>query len=656
MAEIVWATNRGRNGFDPPLEVGTEASVESRNVLLYFGGLGTKRGGATAITESGLSGHNALIEYVPGQDPTVAELWIVDQTNPNNLIFRGNTGSSSTAITLTSMTLVDVLTGHGWIVTGATLNGKLYLSYQSGINRIHVFDPGYSTTTVRRGGLAPFAAAPTAANTGSGSYAATLRYYAATSIEQRTGPVVIRRSELSASVSFTPSGSGTGVQITRPTAVGEGETHWEVYGSTDNVTFYGPLSTIAIGTTTYTDSSTPSTWATTLNAAPVAGQNTPFPSVKWLATDGTHLLGFGVWETSAGNSVAPKNGRVYFSPALDSSLVNDDERINNSVTFSGWIDISRNSNSVDVGISPRPVSNVFYVFQAGAITALVPTENATTPYRRVVVSSSVGALYWASIVLADDRFGSAACFFCDGVKGPYMVGGLLGLRWIGKDVKDVWTTVNKDASVPVVGVPYPDRNGILWLVATGASDTPNAGLFLDLGKLTLDEDGDLRGGWTTWTGDLVTSRCAVLFSNTVAATRSRAKVPYLGLTSGTHLYRYDETVQTDNGTTFQAYVTSGVLAKATQQQGVLRSYVRASTTNGVSLQQSLVRNGGDQTAPTSTVDLTPVGSQTMGLRKFDNAALQDADAIQVTLGDASALASTWQAFEWAAEITEGAEI
>lgn len=632
-------------------------SAESRNVTLYNGGLGTKRGGSTAMSESGLSEHNALFEYVPGQDVTAAELWVVDNSATKKIL-RSSSGTQN-APTYTNQTLKDNIASSAVNVFTVTLNGKLYFAYDTTVNRLHVFDPNNaSSDTVRRAGLAPFGAAATVGNTGSGSYAATLRYYKTRSVEIQ-GSTVVRRSEANASVSFTPSGSGTHARITRPTAVSEGETHWEVYGSTDNVTFYGPINGTgtAIGTTTYDDNSTPSTWATTYDAEPVAGFHTPFPSVKYLGTDGNRLVGFGVWETSAGDSLAPKNGRAFIGPVLDSSSTHDDERINNTTEIQGWIDVARNSGGADRGMTQKPINNVFYLFQSVGIFGLIPTESPTTPYRRVAISSALGAVNQQSIVLGQDRRGGACGYFLDPVLGPYMIGGSDGLKWFGKDVKDLWDTVNKEAStVAAFGLWFPERNIVAFWVATGSSNVPDTVLVCDITEQYVDDEGDLRGGWTVWTGTFAAARCGVMFSNTCATVRARTRVPYVGLDSGTVLLRYDESATSDNSTAFQAYVTSGVLAAETKTIEVKRSYLRAAAQSGVTIQQSLIRNTGDETARTSTVSLTAVGSQTNVLRKFEDAALQDADAVQVTLGDASAIASAWSLLGWDADLTTGAPI
>jgi hypothetical protein len=653
MPPVLWTKNRGRNGWDSPLEVGLDRSVESRNVTFYQSGLGTKRGGSTVMTESGPSGHNALIEFIPGQDQTAAQLFIVDNTATKKIL-RSSAGTADSP-TLTNLTLKDNVASEAYNVSSAVVNGKLYLAYDSTVNRGHVYDPNNaSADTVRRTGLAPFAAAASVADTGAGTYTATLRYYKTRSVEKQS-TVVMRRSEGNSSVSFTPSGSGTAARITRPTAVSEDETHWEVYGSTDNVTFYGPIGTIAIATTTYDDSSTPSTWATTYDAEPTAGFHTPWPSVKSLATDGKRLLGLGVWETSAGDSVTPKNGRVYFSPVLDTSFVHDDERLSNTTTIQGFIDLARNTGAVDRGLTPRPVNNVFYAFQSLGVYGLIPTESATAPYRRVVLDTSVGAVNWQSIVVAKDKRGGACAFFLDETLGPHIVGGSDGLKWCGKDVKDVWDTFNKNATtLPAFAVWHPDRNLVLFWIATTTSNAPDTVLALDVTEMEPDEQGDLRGGWSVWTGDFAAARCGVMFSNTFANTRSRTRVPYVGLNTGTTLLRYDESATDDNGTAFQAYVTSGVVAQDTADIALQRAYLSASAQAGVAIQQALVRNFGDETDRTSDVLLTAEGSETTVLRKFEDAAVQDAWALQVTLGDAEDVASGWTIYQWRSDLTTGA--
>lgn len=647
LTRIPWTKNRGRNGWDPALEVKLDQSVESENITLYNGGLGGKRGGSIAMTIVDYVGHNVLFEYVPTSGDIAAQLFVVS-ADPSPKILLTPAGSD-TFPTWLNLVLTHAIASSPQDACAVAFNGKIYWAYNSGINRLHRYDG--TAPAIYPAGLAPFAAAATVVDTGAGAYAATLRYYKTRSTQQSVLGATMRRSEGNTSIAFTPSGAGAAARITRPTAVAEGETHWEVYGSTDDITFYGPIATIAIATTTYDDSSTPSDWADDFDAEPIAGFHTPFPSLKFLGTDGSRLYGLGVYESTAGDSVAPKGGRLYFSPALDSSDTDDDERISNTVNDIGVLDLIRGAGVYDRGITKKPVNNVIYAFQTRGIHGIALTEDPAVPYRRIGGSSVFGAVNNQSIVIGLDRLDRDCAYFLDPILGPSVIGGADGLKWCGKDVKNIWDTINLEATGVVAwGLWYPDRNQVIFGIATGDSNDPDTILVLDTTEQYLDEDGDLRGGWTTWGGTFATARCGAVFSNTFASPRSAVKVPYVGLRSGTTLLRYDEDTDDDDGTAFQAYVTSGALAVEIDEMAVQRAHVIADAADGIVIQQSLIRNFGDEPARRATVTLDPVAGETIVKREFDNTNLQDAWAVQVTLGDETAIANQWQLHQYHAEI------
>ena len=118
------------------------------------------------------------------------------------------------------MTPDDAISTESYKIVGAPLNGKRFFAYDSAVDRLHVWDPGLSSPRVRRAGLQGVSTAPTVANTGASTYAAVLRYYRVRFL-QITNSRIVRRSEPSSSVSFTPSGAGTHARVTRPTAPGE---------------------------------------------------------------------------------------------------------------------------------------------------------------------------------------------------------------------------------------------------------------------------------------------------------------------------------------------------------------------------------------------------------------------------------------------------
>jgi hypothetical protein len=646
MASVIWAKNRGRNGWDSLVDVGLDESVESLNVHLYNDGLGTRRGGSTLITTTGVTAPiYSAFEFIPGQDETAAELFVFDNSSPIKIL-RCAGGSS-----FTSLTLIDDVSSAQWLASSAVLNGKLYLAYDSAVNRLHVFDPGGSTTTVRRAGLAVPAAATVANSVGGGAYAATLRYYKVAYTVVRSS-VVVYRSELSPAVSFTPDGSHASAVVTKPASISESETNWEVYGSPDGILYYalaadlaGALgASIVVGTTTYADSTVVSTYAN-YTAQEAIGSNTPFPSVKSIGTDGSRLYGLGVWETSAGDSLAPKAGRFYFGPVLDSSDVNDDERINNTASLRGWIDLARNANAADRGVSPHPVNNVIYAFQSSGVFGLYPTDSAVTPYRRVVLSTAIGNLNQRMIVMGHDRNGSPCCYFWDPVKGPYVVGGVDGLRWIGKDLADIAARVNRLPDGTLCGGFYQDRQQLIFAVAVDGSTEPNLAVVCDITKQQPDETGDLRGGWTLYSGDFAAARAIVLFSNTLSATRSRVKVPYVSSVSAGTFLKYDESVNQDNSVSFQAYVTSGPRFVENAHVSLVQPYVMADAASAVTIRHRLIRNAGLETRDT-TLTLTAEGSETIVLKKAEDAAMNDAWTLQVQLGDASSANVHWLLHQW----------
>ncbi len=221
----------GRNATDDPLSLREGQVAQMRNGDTYRTHLFRKRGGATApaigTAFTGVIG--SLIAHFPNNNPASAELWGADDA-ATPVVSR-----MAGASTFSSVTLTDNLSaGAGVKMRGASYGGKLFLAYQSAVDRLHVYDP--ILATVRRVGLAMPAAAPTVANTGSGTYAG-IRYYRVRYL-QLSGTTIIRRSEPSASVAFTPSGSGSAARITKPAAITEGETHWEIEVSLDNLQFY----------------------------------------------------------------------------------------------------------------------------------------------------------------------------------------------------------------------------------------------------------------------------------------------------------------------------------------------------------------------------------------------------------------------------------
>lgn len=639
---VTWFRCIGRDGWSSPLDIRPDMAAEALNVHFYDGGLCTKRAGSTSITVSGHSNHNALFGgYVPGQDETARELWMVDDS-ATNLIRRMAGGSTFSSLTLPE----NITAANDKEISWAVINGKLFIAYNSASNRLKVFDPGLSTTTIRFAGMKK-PAAPTTATMG-GSGLSFTRSYKVAFTEVRSS-VTVRRSLLS-DVDTETITDDAGVTVMKPATVSESETHWEIYAS-DTATgqYYLLTAAIAVGTTTYddTNSSIPTT-----TAAPVDGANTPFPSCKFIYSDGARLYGFGVWETSAGDSITPLAGTLYFSPVLDSSGIHDEERVSNTTTQIGRIAVGRNAGGVDRGLNG--LGNTVYAFQSLGIYAFQPTGNDDVPLRRIVVSKELGAVNNQSIVQAIDDLGRPALYFLDPALGPYRIS-RDGLQWCGKDVSDIWATVNLSAANVVAhGVYYPAKYQIWWWVSTGSSDDPDTRIVFDctLGRFQKDEQGDLgvRGGWAKWTGPHATAnRCSTMMSSSLGATMGRALVPYVGSGADTVLYRCDTGTQ-DNGSNYQAYLQSGAGWAADwplhRNKALVKSYLEAGASSGVTITQTTIRNTGDETNRTSTCLLTASGSETEVLKQFEGGEMVDAFMGQIRIGDASAANTSFTLNRW----------
>jgi hypothetical protein len=374
-----------------------------------------------------------------------------------------------------------------------TFNGKLFLAYNSAVNRLHVWDG----TAVRRVGLI-VSGVGSVANTGAGAYAATARRYRF-SQRIKDGTDIVAESELSAAVSFTPSGAGTAARITKPTTV-DSATHWVVYGlissAGDTYDLYEELAETANATTTYDDSTAPASYSG--DAPPVLASNIPPPSAKCLATDSSRLILGGAWETSAtAGQTTPANNRVWFTRALASTDVGDDESVPNGL----WLNIGDAGPVTALGTIYTDV----YAFKAGSVHKLIPTQDPDGPFSRVLISENFGAVGQRVIANGETEDGFSAIYFADD-HAVYRLayGAVLPFSEpVGRDMRA--QSITADGSVLAYD-PYRrvlviqisnDATGVLGSYSAFTSDTVKkrwAGFSL----------GGATSGWTLGTSMLAT--------------------------------------------------------------------------------------------------------------------------------------------------------
>lgn len=519
---------------------------------------------------------------------------------------------------------------------GAGGSGIVILSYSAPVitnagssnadntDRLHVWDG----STVRRAGfVAP--GAPSAANAGSGSYTATARYYRIRWTEQ-SGGVTIRRSEAGTSVAFTPSGSGASVTVTRPSAANEGETHWEVEGSTDNVTFY-LLSTVVIATTTYSDSTAPGSYSTGTNLSAVTGTYTPQKSYRFIAADQGRLIGFGNWTATA------KQNDLEISAVVGSLNVGDAERVDTTQTYRYTLD--ENDSGAPTGLR-GPVFGNFYAFKARQLWELSPTGLTSNPYRRTPISKTIGCVQRGASCIGEDAQGNAALYFVSH-RGLYRYG-VGGLEYIGKGIEDYvigpTATINLGASNVIAWVLYYPLKRQVWVGwATGSSNDPNQTAIYDV----------TTGGWSRVpTGDkLANIRCAALFANTLGASMSKDLKPYLGsaLTANTLYKGDDDSVNQDAGTNYQAYIVTRPIEPGSPGYNgtVGDALILAPVSAGVTITATAIPNFDSTYAKSGTALLTATGSETRVVRRLDGSSLGNTAFVQYQIGDGAAANTAW---------------
>jgi len=86
---------------------------------------------------------------------------------------------------------------------------------------------------------------------------------------------------------------------------------------------------------------------------------------------------------------------------------------------------------------------------------------------------------------------------------------------------------------------------------------------------------------------------------------------------------------------------------------VYQTYLQAKCAAGVVIQQTMTPNYASDAANVDEVKISPKGTRTRDLFKFDHAQLQDVDAFQVTLGDKQAVSNNWTLDGWIGRYRKG---
>lgn len=652
----------GRNGFDPPHNLPANQCVEALNVDWYGATIARRRGGSTAISMSGGTAPGnvtRLIKFQPGGDDTAAEMWLTTAAAGAVLIKR--LAGGTTWADVTGGSLITANTGMERLVETATLDGRLYIAANSATgSRVMVYDPTLSSPQIRYVGFTTPVSNPTMADTGSGSLATSPRFYRIRWI-QKDGTKIVRRSEPSAGATFSPSGSGLSVRVTRPTAAGENETHWEVEARAVNVatasdsSLLGPyylIGTIAIATTTFDDSNAIVRYPLDFTASPDVGEYSTWTNVRYLITDGNRLIGAGSHKTGE------KTSRIYYSSVLGATDQGDIERVPINSTHENFIDLNENDGGAITGLG-RSMNGAFYAFKRRQIWRITPTGDEVTPYLPRRLSSAFGAISQASIIEGRDMYGNPALYFWS-EEGPCRLtiqgDGSAVVQYLGEDIRDLTTQITFagfNQAFPHA-MYYPAKHQIwFWFNYVAGGNTFYVKAVFDVMRSTVVQGESVRGGWsihgdyTTATSMSTTGLSGLMFAATLGASMGVDFVPYVAV--GTSILRTDTTDVSDNSVAFQAYVKTAPIDTVPfgENVGFGVSTVLADPSSGVTIMQSLIRDYGLETR-TSTVSLTAAASETKVIRKFEDSEIAGAGTVQVQIGDAAAASvAQWKLHELA---------
>lgn len=623
MANFTLSSLRGGlNDHDPEFSLQPDQSVESINVEYYQSTLGERRRGSDAISlPAGITAEamvSFLYRHLPTADEGAAELWALATTV-------GVSKSLQRKTTVwAAVTFSDTFTNTGvypFQVAAQSAHGKLFLAYKSDQNRLHVWDG----TVMRRAGLAPPTAAPTAADTGVGTFATT-RYYRVRETV-KSGVTTLRRSEPSPVLTKAPSGTGTGLIVTKPADMGESATHWELEASLDNANFY-LIATTVVGTATVTDSVSAVTgYAAGGTISPDSGDYTVIPSGKLLAMDEDRLV-------IGGNNEDPALGsRITWTTVYGDPGAGNDERI--PIASNNFLDLDGYDGG-ELTCMSGPIDGSIYVAKWGHFYKLTRTGQRASAYNAISLTRQRGALP-GSFVEGTDQVGRPCLYFLDPKVGPGRIGPS-GLIFAGRDITETWKRVNINATQVVSrGLFYPDSNQVRWCVAVDGSNTPNFEIVLQVNECVETADG-LRRGWTTFTGPSTHALAMCLFATNIDSgiARNLTLKPFIGVAGvASDQVQMTDTGDDDNGTAYVATVTSRpfILAGLMNKFGITAGALLATANALATVRITLDRNFGLETKSVD-VNLAPSAAlEDPVIKQIDNLSLSELFALQVTFTD-----------------------
>ncbi len=634
----------GINNSDSPTEIADNQIVDARNIDYRSGMLGAKRRGTRGISIAGAifdSPVVALFRYTPTNKVSEDELWGLDENG--NLDRRvGATWQGGVARANDNVTIAAT----NYIANAVSLHGKLFIAAKGVEDRLLVWDG----SVLRWAGIQQ-PPPPTAADQGAGTLTGT-RYYRIRYVARNAAGGVLRRSEPSTVISFSPSGAAQYVRVTKPagtevstSSYSEGQTDWELEASLDNILFYR-IATIAIGSSFYDDSVAYATGYASNPLSEGVGNYIPPGSARYVAVDEDRLLVGGNYFSNSADAT------VSWTPVAGATGAGNDERIpitsNNYITFDG-ID-GGGVTAIVAGVA----GNVF-IFKRSRVYKMARTGILTAAYAPTVESFTRGCDQLGACVGADQN-GLPCAYFIDSSTGLCRFG-RNGIEDLGRPIRRTWYGHAPTPAIPPRIIYYPALEQVWFTLPVNSGDIIQTSDQVEIHTANPENDQiitsitvpglfaiyEARNGGIIFYDGIPASALALslVYRDTGLAPIIGTELKSIGGGNNSYVHEGDIGTSDSNGD-YRAYVVTKpyILGDLWNKFGLMAGALIAKSASGTSLLLKMLRNFSIETRQV-TVDLTPAGSEVEVIKPIDNATMSELNTIQLEYGDAAASAQEW---------------
>lgn len=634
----------GINNSDSPTEIADNQCVDARNIDFRSGMLGAKRRGTRGVDLTGsilAAPVVGLFRYTPTNRVNQDELWALDEAG--NLDRRvGGSWQGGVPVVNDFMSIDSA----NYIANAISLHGKLFIAARGEVDRLFVWDGA----VLRWAGLQQ-PPAPTVADNGAGTFTGT-RYYRIRYTAQNAIGGTIRRSEPSTTVSLVPSGAGTGIRITKPAGTEvsssiycEGQTHWEIEASVDNILFYR-IATATIGTATYDDTVDFSLGYSSNPLSEAIGNYIPPKAGRFVAVDEDRLLVAGNYFSDTEDAV------VTWTPVANATGAGNDERI--PATTSNFIAFDGIDGGGITSIVGGVAGNV-YVFKRSRVYKMARTGILTAAYSPTVESYTRGCDMLGAVAGADQN-GWPCAYFVDPSTGLCR-SGRQGIEDLGRAIRRTWYGHAPNPAVPPRVLYYPALEQVWFTLPTGSGEILQTSDQVEIHTANPEDDQILTSisvpglfaMYEARTGGIIlydgipagTLAMALLYRDTGLAPIIGTESKSIGGGNFSYIHEAD-TGTADSDGAFRAYVVTKpyLLGDLWQKFGLMAGALIAKAASGTTLLLRMIRNFNIESRDVG-VSLTPVATEVSVIKPIDNATMSELNAIQLEYGDEVASAQEW---------------